>query len=509
MNAQKITQIQNAVLHKIQGQQSSQAVGLLKYLHQNCTDEQLGGSEFAVFIVRVSVQAHLCGALPVLKQLTGSGHAIDFPVTVKQPSLAGGSATGKLMAPLEVVCYTQPHQLQRRQYQDVLKFSLLSSDFAHSPPGTKQNLLYVLQEIGDFQAHFEHFDHCFASGSAATLAVLPEFDLAAMADERTRQSILAFDDRHESSVVGHEPNYFAQLIAVREKWWARWCKAKMTTPREDAGVDGQGGDERYETGAGYGNMGRDDTDTDNESTEAGGGGSKSQSRQHQLSQQQQQKQSASASPSRQLNHWNEKIAMKNILRQRVAPSRLVPTLFAAYFDEMPASGSGESDHGCRPDASSAATGGEGEGEGEPRDHDDDSATVGVATTSRADDSREPSLPDRVQAEVGKAIGKAFDADISLQQVHVKPSHMCRGLGITVVTRDQYMLSEATYRSAVLHGGGDPASRVWPAVQLNRELFRGKLSKELAPLGLADARRGVVVEPHVRIGSIHVNQPHAH
>jgi len=147
-----------------------------------------------------------------------------------------------------------------------------------------------------------------------------------------------------------------------------------------------------------------------------------------------------------LSRWNEKIAMKEIFRQAdgVSPELLVPTLYSCYFDSLTGNGN----------------------------------TAGGAEQPTADE-------EQIRAAVYKAVANAFENDGSLKLVHVKPSHMCRGLGITQISREDFQKAkEATSE------GKDPT------FHLNKDMFRERLSRELAPLALRHARRGVLIEPHV-------------
>ena len=343
MDSQQVSNIQNAVLQKVQ-QGSSQSVGLLKFLHQKCTPAQLRSNEFLVFIVTTVLQATLHGRLDVLQTLLALGHTLDFPMTIKQTD---GQPPQK-MAPLEVLCYTQPHKLQQPKFRQVALFLFKNCKFEGYPEGTARNLAFVLQELQDFDEHKAFFEAIFAGGSNAAagevdeegLSVLAEFDLGGggegSSDEKTQAFILNF----ESESIGVEPNYFAQLIAVREKWWARQrgsARSGSSAPGADIVHD--------------------------------------RSEQHLLS------------------RWNEKIAMKKIFAERVQDKKhLVPTLFSVYMDELT---------------------------------DDTSNDANGAVTSA----------------VTSAVANAFESDPLLEQVHVKPSHMCRGLGITSICRKEFIAAQ--------------------------------------------------------------------
>jgi len=341
MDAQQVANIQNAVLQKIQ-QNSSQACGLLKFLHLKTTPAIGNSNEFAVFIITAIVQAHIHGETAVLKLLVSLGHSLDFPVTIKSASTR---PDGK-MAPLEMLCYTQPHKLQQPKFQDLARFSFQASRFAGYPPQNKANLGFVLQEIDDAAQHLSFFSSSSQTGNTSSdpFNVRPEFDLNLNGDPKTHRAIVHF----ESESIGVEPNYFAQLIAVREKWWARLDK-QPTKPVDDA---------------------------------------------PEISPQQTNGQSQGLDIAHLLSRWNEKIAMKQLFQDAgIANELIVPTLYSAYFDEL------------------------------------------LASTAAVPDADETNTI--IQAKISQAVAEAFSKNKALNIVHVKPSHMCRGLGITKISRAQY------------------------------------------------------------------------
>ena len=312
MEDAQCSRVQQAIQQKLQEGRVTQAVGLLKYLHQKCSDAQLSHSTFTVFIVTLTLRAHLSCHVEVLEFLVSKGYDLDYPVTIN----ASGSSTERTqMASAEVLAYSHPHLLQQKKFQAALKFSVTASKLRHYPSVVRWNLIYTLQEISDANSHFNYFSTLFSqSPKHDPLPVLPEFDLTASKDPRTLDFILNYTTQKS----GVEPNYFAQFIAIREKWWVR---VRST---------------------------------------------------HQK-----------------LSDWNEKIAMKQKFASTplVQDKMVVPTLYSAYFDQFKAA------------------------------------------------TEETTLTQLVTEAVTEAVVLAFNKDPSLQKVYIKPTHMCRGLGITVTTRD--------------------------------------------------------------------------
>jgi hypothetical protein len=184
--------------------------------------------------------------------------------------------------------------------------------------------------------------------------------------------------------------------------------------------------------------------------------------------------------------------MKDIFRASAPQDVLVPTLFCAYFDELVAT----NDNTVGSCSSTS---------GEPLVSDSSNTTTALEAT--------------VTTAVSRAVVAAFQADPTLDKVYVKPTHMCRGLGITVISRrdcqlqkeekekDEEVVPSSESESVTTtgdvgsgsasSGSATNASHGGDVLKLNRDLFRAKLSKELAPLALSTARRGVIVEPLVR------------